>query len=308
MHRNNAYMNQHTNIPMGQVDEWLDHLRNHGRKDNTLATYRNNIRQCFYLLRFHGLPTDVRLLQVEHIVLLWRELPVKEGVKRSYLRNLSGLVEYHTGVDIVKKANLLYNRECHDRLFIDKAEFKLAFSAANEYQKVILCLGAYMGLRRAEMANIRDGDIRNNILTIHGKGHGVDGMVTNLRIPPRVLEAIEVYRASKYKQGERADDYLLQCRSWNGTLHRVHLNKISDTVARLGRSVGISLTTHSLRRFYATTLYYDANCDLQTMRKLMRHADVATTLKCYVNANDREERKASDTLMILIDELIDCGE
>ena len=53
------------------------------------------------------------------------------------------------------------------------------------------------------------------------------------------------------------------------------------------------------------TLYYETDCDLQTVRSLMRHANVATTLKCYVDAFDERERVASEKLTDWIDKLVE---
>lgn len=79
---------------------------------------------------------------------------------------------------------------------------------------------------------------------------------------------------------------------------------ISCSVSDLGKAVGSRMTTHSLRRFYATTLYYETDCDIQTVRNLMRHADVATTLRCYVDAYDAREDEASRRLAEFIDGIV----
>lgn len=289
---------------LSETDDWLRDLFDHGRKENTLRCYRNNVFQCLQCLRSDGRGTRASEITPEDVTYLWRNLPVKEGVKRSYLRSLAGMVSHHTGVDIVKQANILYNREVRDRTFITKQEFRIAYEGANEMQRLIICLGAYMGLRRAEMCGIRDGDIRGDELTIHGKGHG-EGLTARVRIPAPVQQAIADYRASPFKKGKRRDDYLLQMRDHRMVLHVANVSKVSDQITRLGKEVGVHITTHSLRRFYATTLYYDAQCDLQTIRRLMRHADVSTTLKCYVDANDQKEREASERITGIISDLVD---
>ena len=53
------------------------------------------------------------------------------------------------------------------------------------------------------------------------------------------------------------------------------------------------MTTHSLRRFYATTLHYDVGADIITIRDLMRHADAATTMRCYIEAFDERQKDAT---------------
>ena len=293
---------------MTETNMWIDDLRLKGRKENTIATHRGNIKQCLRALMADGRSTKAAEMTVEDIQFLWKTLKVKEEVRHAYLRSLSNMVMFHTRADIVKEANILYNREVCNRVFIDKDEFRLAFANANQMQRLILCLGAYMGLRRNEMANLRDSDIRDGILTIHGKGHGESGLVVNVRIPVPVLAAIDEYNASPFKAGIRSDDYLIQSRGRDKRLHRIHAVKISDAVTDLARKVGIRMTTHSLRRFYATMLYYDANSDLQTLKNLMRHANINTTLKCYVDAYDLREREASERLTDLINWIVEGEE
>lgn len=282
---------------MAQTDEWLDRLRSANRKENTLATHRNNVHRCLLFLWADNRPTDAFEIDTDDIQYLWRAMPLKEGVRMAYLRSLSGMIEHHTGVDLVKRTDILHNRESRERVFISDEDFRIAFSAADPFQRLIMCLGACMGLRRIEMQAIRDCDIDRGTLTVHGKGHGQEGLVAYLPIPAPVMDAIEEYRSSDMKQGERSDDYLLQCRGHDGRLHRVISAKISDAITQLGKDTGIRITTHSLRRYYATTLYYTAGTDIQTVRKLMRHADVSTTLKCYVDAYDERANMATAKLI-----------
>lgn len=289
---------------MTQTDEWLDRLRCMGRKENTLATHRGNVRRCLKCLGSSGRATDARSISSEEILFLWENLSVKEEVRWAYLRSLSAMVEFHTGSNVLRETSILHNREVRDRVFITKEEFGAAYAIADPFQKVVLCLGAYMGLRRNEMVSIRDGDLQGDTLTVHGKGHGRDGLVVSVRVPEPVRRAIEEYRSSPMKQGESVDDYLLQNRGYRGELHRASPSMISCTISDLGKAVGARMTTHSLRRFYATTLYYETECDLQTVRNLMRHADVATTLRCYVDAYDAKEDEASRRLTEFIDGIV----
>ena len=64
-------------------------------------------------------------------------------------------------------------------------------------------------------------------------------------------------------------------------------------VKRLAKSVGVEATCHSLRRLFATNLYYGVDgsggCDLATLKDLMRHASVNTTLSCYIDVREREK-------------------
>ncbi len=291
-------------IDFTQMNAWLDDLVSMGRKHNTIVMHRNNVRQCLLALRNAGRSTDAFSLMSDDVLFLWKSMELKESVKWAYLRSLANMVSFHTGKDIVKDARILHNRVETDRVFISKDTFVKVYGIGDEFQRLVLCLGAYMGLRRAEMASIRDCDIRDGMLRVHGKGHGDSGLIVNLPIPAPVNVAIQNYRKSPLKNGIRRDDYLLQAHDRNGDLHGVSPSRISDSVRDLGKRASVKITTHALRRFFATTLYYDVGCDLQTMKGLMRHADISTTLKCYVNADDRKEREASQRLSDCLEALM----
>ena len=293
-----------TRFSMAQTEEWLAHLRATNRKENAIATHRSNIYRCLLFLWSDERPTDAHLIDTDDIQYLWRTMPVRESVRMAYLRSLSCMIEHHTDVDLVKRTDILHNRETHDRVFISDGDFRKAYMASDPFQRVILCLGAYMGLRRVEMQSIRDGDIDRDVLTIHGKGHGKEGLIAYMDMPQPVIKAIEEYRNSPMKDGERTDDYLLQNRGHDGRLHRVMLSRISDSITDLARETRVRMTTHSLRRYFATTLFYNTGTDIQTIRRLLRHADVSTTLKCYVDAYDERGREATERLTEHIDRVV----
>ena len=231
-----------TRFSMAQTEEWLAHLRATNRKENTIATHRSNIYRCLLFLWSDERPTDAHLIDTDDIQYLWRTMPVRESVRMAYLRSLSCMIEHHTDVDLVKRTDILHNRETHDRVFISDGDFRKAYMASDPFQRVILCLGAYMGLRRVEMQSIRDGDIDRDVLTIHGKGHGKEGLIAYMDMPQPVIRAIEEYRNSPMKDGERIDDYLLQNRGHDGRLHRVMLSRISDSITDLARETGVRMT------------------------------------------------------------------
>ena len=293
-----------TEEAMNQTEEWLAHLRGMGRKDSTIRTHRNNVRRCLNVLAEGGRSPLAEDITEADVLFLWRTLPVREGVKRSYLRSLSDMVCFHTGRDVVRSTNLLYNRECRDRLFITDQQFRAACAQADPLQAVILHLGAFMGLRRAEMSVIRDSDMRDGRLIVYGKGHGDDGLVVEMEMPAPVIDAISAYESSEMKAGIRLDDRLLQCRDHRGRLHGMDPSRISDSVCTLGKTCGFRLTTHSLRRYFATTLYYKTGSDLQTLKSLLRHSDISTTLKCYVDVYDEKEREATRTLTEFLQDLL----
>jgi len=77
--------------------------------------------------------------------------------------------------------------------------------AADPTQRMILILGGMMGLRRSDIAGLRDGDIDGNRMVIRGKGHGRDGLVSVMEMPPPVTRELDRYFRWRepYPQGRR---------------------------------------------------------------------------------------------------------
>ena len=68
---------------------------------------------------------------------------------------------------------------------------------------------------------------------------------------------------------------------------------IGNLVRRLGREKGIDVTAHSLRRLYATTVH-KSGVDNDTLRRLMRHVHIQTTMSCYLDVDPEKMDHAID--------------
>ena len=71
---------------------------------------------------------------------------------------------------------------------------------------------------------------------------------------------------------------------------------VSRMIARLGRRTGVTLTTHSLRRFFGTSVYEISDGDIDLTRRLMRHADPRVTLECYIRPDERKKKSTINSL------------
>lgn len=58
-------------------------------------------------------------------------------------------------------------------------------------------------------------------------------------------------------------------------------DQVRESLRRAGRKVGINLTPHSLRHWYATTMIA-RGVPLPLVQRQMRHSDIAVTLRTYV--------------------------
>ena len=60
------------------------------------------------------------------------------------------------------------------------------------------------------------------------------------------------------------------------------LTAMTNRITRLGEKLDIDVSCHTLRRLFCTMLITHG-CPLETVKVLMRHESLDTTLKCYVN-------------------------
>lgn len=279
---------------MDQVKEYLAHLESHGRKQSTIQTYTIYLTRAMEILEEEGMSTDCRKIGVEEIMRLKARLGhLKEGTQLRYLFVLGKMVEFHTGTDPYKGADICWNREEPHRTFISKDEFGILYLNARPQVRLILVFGAFMGLRRAEICGLRDRDLVGSRLTVRGKGHGPDGLVTVMDVPEPVMREIDAFRRYVRASGRpRVDDGLVQGCS-QGVWKSITSGTVSWCIRELAEHCDIKATPHSLRRLFATTLYNDAGADLNTLKILMRHSEVETTLRCYVNVDPTRLQNAS---------------
>ena len=283
---------------MDQIEEYCEHMLATGRKKSSVRVYRVMLRTCIETLADEGMETDARKISETEIYYLVGHLDMSEATAKAYIMTLNGMIEFYTGRALVKKMRILWNRPNRHRVFITTDDFARMYSAADIRGKTVLVLGAFMGLRRQEMQQIKLTDIRRDHIIIHGKGHGEKGMVVNQPMPIEVREIIDRYiRWRNSLPGKDcSDDRLIVYYDRDRDEIRHYYDDggaLSMMVKRLGKSVGVDATCHSLRRLFCTNLYYgvdgEGGCDLATLKDLMRHADINTTLECYINVREREK-------------------
>jgi len=147
-------------------------------------------------------------------------------------------------------------------------------------------------------------------MEIHGKGHGRDGKIEFKDIPPETLRMITRYCNGQRKEvlagsGDDQEDNLLVCKSGPRKGMPTNEHTIDNTVQRLVKRSGIKFSYHVLRRFYCTTLANECGLrnDLDTLRRMMRHSEISTTCKFYLDADTKRILEAEKCLNAVISSL-----
>jgi integrase len=158
---------------------------------------------------------------------------------------------------------------------------------------VLMALLCTMALRREEIAHLRWGDIslqnERLVLRVRGKGR----KVAMIDVPRPVLVALDHWRSAYLGQyGEPAPAMPIVCRLYKGgRLSRTALTpesiwRIIHTAARLANLGAVA--PHDLRRSVAGALQL-SGVPIETIRRLLRHANVAVTERYLSRLPQRNE-------------------
>ena len=139
---------------------------------------------------------------------------------------------------------------------ITEEALRQAIHDADEETTLMLLLGAYAGLRRAEIAAVHARDLDGLVLTVLGKGNVTRRIPVHPMLAGRLCRVTGWAFPSVRKPGEHVTpDY------------------ISD---RLERVLPAPYTPHSLRHRFATAAYRGTR-DIRAVQELLGHASPATT-------------------------------
>lgn len=268
-----------------EVYDYLAYLKGKGRSERTVNNYDRCLNTLFNTMGKMGLNNSAHTVTEADVIHYKEHCGLKESTIRMYFTVLDSFLEYHTGSALTKGMDILWNRRTFSRTFITKEDLHNVLTYAEPRARICLFLGAYMGLRTIEMERMRLEDIHQDYITVYGKGHGA-GLREDQPMPPKVREELDAYLLWRRSLGleDRTEGHLLFKYEGNTMIPVVPGNNLIWRIIKdAGKKAGVEITTHSLRRLYATTLYYDLNVDTMTLKTLMRHSDVSTTFSHYIN-------------------------
>ena len=281
-------------MEMDQIESFLRRQRERGLKPKSLKAYRSSLCRTRKLMGELGLSCRAEDLTLEHIedyVRYSQELGYKSV--RYDVAILRLFAKFHTGEDPVGDIRLMYAEHEPRRLHLSKEDFGRLYSEASPEFRVAMVMGAGMGLRVSEMVRAKWSDIVGDEMIVTGKGHG-SGKTCRLIIPDIVRAELDSWKERISGIPDGTDGRILGYVS-NGRLVPFDEKKLSGRGRTLSKRLGIEFTMHSFRRLFATTLYTDAHTDLNSLRLMMRHSSLNTTL-IYLRDDKSERRRSSAAL------------
>lgn len=263
---------------------YLDWMIAHGRRTATAKNAAVAVRACIRVLG----DVPAGSVGTDEAYRLVAGLAVGESSRHAYAMRFGEMLEWATGRNPVRNAKILWSPADVRRTWISTEDWEAMMAAADERGRLVLALGACMGLRRGDIAALDVGSLDGRTLTVCGKGHG-RGKVRRMEAPAPVLDAWRGYMA--VRKPAPCEDALIIAR--NG--RRASPGAVAQIVERAAGAAGVEATTHSLRRLYAMTLYR-SGLDLKTIQALMGHASALTTIQCYIEADPERMRGALDAI------------
>lgn len=227
---------------------------------------KSTLRMRWYALRafaaHHDL-VEVTGLDVQHYI---ARLPGGPYSRQSHLSALRSFYKWAaiSGWVAADPTRLLHSIRVPDGIPrpIPEDVLARAIERADDEVRLMLILGAYQGLRRAEIAAFSSLDVVGQWLMICGKGRKVRRLPIHPRTSPLLDFAGYAFPAIR------------------GKGDHVHPDTISNRLA----PVMEGYTAHSLRHRFATRCYLHTR-DVRAVQMLLGHASLETTQR-YVFASD----------------------
>ena len=283
----------------GLMDEWLDYVEHRGRKVKTVKSYRTAIRNIIAFLDAEGMECDPHSIGEDEIHYFINNYnTASENTIRYYIRALGEWMQFYNN-NSLKRMGLLWNQNGYPNAkWIYRYELNRMLSYCKDpTERMILLLGAYCGLRRGEMSNLNLDDYDGKQLRVNGKGHN-RGQVRMIPLSDPMIKELDDYirRRENIIDGMKMENNgsLLIYIGWRTHALRVHPDRIGNIVKRIADESGVSCSTHSLRRLFATMMF-DNKVEAPVVQNLMGHERIDTTLR-YVRYDTAKMKAAMDVL------------
>ena len=279
------------------IDQYTNDLLLRGRRPYTAKTYNTTLRAVTRFLHESGLSVDPRHVTSSTIQYFIDNYPTSENTIKHYCILYKAFLEYNNN-NVMKSMNLLWNSNtCPNVKWMTSSDMgHLLSSSLTPTERLVLILGAYCGLRRAEMADLLLSDYDGHTLTIIGKGHS-KGKLRVLPLSVNVIKEIDSYLENRHlmllNAKDEASDHLLVQKAWGTHIRPLLPSTISHMIRDISRRSNVSFTPHSLRRLFATQL--SDKTRLEVIQHLMGHANINTTSR-YIY---RDMNKLKDAMQSL---------
>lgn len=190
----------------------------------------------------------------------------------NYLHNKAKLIDNNPASELESPKIL---KRLPRYLNIEESKQLLSAVDAGTYSErdyAILTLFLNCGLRLSELVGININNIKNNNLTVIGKGNKERSIPLN----NACIEAIEAYMKVRPKNGVKDKNALFL----SSRKQRISKESVQKIVKKYIKQAGLDpqrYSTHKLRHTAATLMYRYGKVDIRTLQELLGHESISTT-------------------------------
>lgn len=169
---------------------------------------------------------------------------------------------------------------------------KLLSSIDGEHRErdyAIITLFLNCGLRLSELVNININKIKNDTLTVIGKG----GKERTIYLNNACKRAVEAYLRVRPVEGVKDRNALFL----SGRKQRISHKTVQYIVKKYIRNSGLDperYSTHKLRHTAATLMYKHGKVDIRALQEILGHESISTT-EIYTHVDSQQLRNAIDS-------------
>lgn len=302
------------------VKDFLNYMETiKGKSQNTIKEYYYDLRLFFRFMKIHkGLLeeecefdkidiSDVDINLIKQITLsdlysymsfLSRERDNSSSSRArkvasirsffKYITNKAKLLDYNPANElespkILKKLPRYLNIEESKRLL------EVIDGENKERDYAIITLFLNCGLRLSELVNINMNKIKNNVLTVVGKG----GKERAIHLNKACVGAIEAYLKVRPSDGVKDKNALFLSKR----KQRISTKTVQHIVKKYLKAAGLDTerySVHKLRHTAATLMYRHGNVDVRVLQEILGHESVATT-EIYTHVNSERLKTALES-------------
>lgn len=300
--------------------DFLNYLQTiRGKSINTIKVYFYDLRVFFRFLKIHKnlidskteftsidiSDIDINIIKTVSLSDLYAFMSyasnVRDNTSHARARKVASLKSFFNY--ITNKAKLLESNPAAElespkiikRLprYLNIEESKQLLTSVNgEYSErnyAIITLFLNCGMRLSELVGINLNNIKNNTLTVIGKGDKERSIPLN----KACVDAIESYMKVRPTNSVKDRNALFLSKR----RQRISKESVQKIVKRFIKESGLDpqrYSTHKLRHTAATLMYKYGNVDIRALQELLGHESIATT-EIYTHLDKQQLKDAVDS-------------
>lgn len=282
------------------IKDYLNYMKNIKEKsDNTIKNYNVDLNLFFNFMNENDISdiTEVNLQHLHNFMMFCVNRGDASSTRARRVATIKSFYNYlHKIIKIVPENPSKdleapkINRTNPEYLTLE--ESKRLLKTVNSYDGVnrerdfaIVTLFLNTGMRLSELTAININDIREDTITITGKGNKERVVYLNNACQKALEDYLEIRNESEGKA-------LFISNRGSRIANRTVQSMVENMLDKTGLDID-KLGVHSLRHSYGSMmLKHGENVDIRVLQKLMGHSDITTT-QIYTHVDSEQLRNAS---------------